>query len=63
MMMPFMLIQLKIKANLIKKVKDIMLVLNKSGSPRQQCIGAISVFVGSIDSHIILRMIRWSKMA
>ena len=34
----------------------------QSGSPRQQCIGAISAFVDSIDSHIILRMIRESKM-
>ena len=32
-----------------------------SGSPRQQCIGAISAFVDSIDSHIILQMIRESK--
>ena len=31
------------------------------GSPRQQCSGAISAFVDSIDSHIILRMIRESK--
>ena len=35
----------------------------QSGSPRQQCIGVISAFVDSIDSHIILRMIRESKMA
>ena len=34
----------------------------QSGSPRQQCSGAISEFVDSIDSHIILRMIRESKM-
>ena len=34
----------------------------QSGSPRQQCSGAISAFVDSIDSHIILRMIRESKM-
>ena len=34
----------------------------QSGSPRQQCIGAISAFVDGIDSHIILRMIRESKM-
>ena len=34
----------------------------QSGSPRQQCIGAISAFVDSIDSHIILRMIGESKM-
>ena len=33
----------------------------QSGSPRQQCSGAISAFVDSIDSHIILRMIRKSK--
>ena len=33
----------------------------QSGSQRQQCIGAISAFVDSIDSHIILRMIRESK--
>ena len=33
---------------------------NATGSPRQQCIGAISAFVDSIDSHIILRMIRES---
>ena len=33
----------------------------QSGSPRQQCSGAISAFVDSIDSHIILRMIRESK--
>ena len=32
----------------------------QSGSPRQQCSGAISAFVDSIDSHIILRMIRES---
>ena len=31
------------------------------GSPRQQCIGAISAFLDSIDSHVILRMIRESK--
>ena len=30
-------------------------------SPREQRIGAISGFVNSIDSHIILRMIRESK--
>ena len=35
----------------------------QSGSPRQQCSGAISAFVDSIDSHIILRMIRESKIA
>ena len=35
----------------------------QSGSPWQQCIGAISAFVDSIDSHIIiLRMIHESKM-
>ena len=33
----------------------------QSGSPRQQCIGAISAFVDGINSHIILRMIRESK--
>ena len=33
----------------------------QSGSPRQQCIGVISAFVDSIDSHIILRMIDESK--
>ena len=33
----------------------------QSGSPRQQCIRAISASVDSIDSHIILRMIRESK--
>ena len=33
----------------------------QSGSPRQQYIEAISAFVDSIDSHIILRMIRQSK--
>ena len=34
----------------------------QSGLQRQQCIGAISAFVDSIDSQIILRMIRESKM-
>ena len=34
----------------------------QSGSPRQQCSEAISAFVDSIDSHIILPMIRESKM-
>ena len=34
----------------------------QSGSPRQQCCEVISAFVDSIDSHIILRMIRESKM-
>ena len=38
-----------------------MLCARQSGSPRQQCIGVISAFVDSIDSHIILRMIRESK--
>ena len=33
----------------------------QSGSPRQQYSGAISAFVDSMDSHIILRMIRKSK--
>ena len=37
--------------------------VRQSGSPRQQCIGAISTFVDSIDSRIILRMIRESKMS
>ena len=32
------------------------------GTPRQQCTGAISAFVDGIDSHIILRIIRESKM-
>ena len=34
----------------------------QSGSPKQQCIGGISAFVDSIDSHIIPRMTRESKM-
>ena len=33
----------------------------QSGSLRQQCIGVISAFVDSIDSQIILQMIRESK--
>ena len=32
----------------------------QSGSPRQQCSGAISAFVDSTDSHIILRIIHES---
>ena len=31
------------------------------GSPRQQYIGAISAIVDSIDSHIILRIIKENK--
>ena len=34
----------------------------QSGSPTKQCIGAISAFVDSMDSHIILRMIHESKI-
>ena len=34
----------------------------QSGSPGQQCIGALSAFLDSIDSHIILRMICETKM-
>ena len=34
----------------------------QSGSPSQQCIGAISAFVDGIDSHIILRLFHVSTM-
>ena len=34
----------------------------QSGSPRQQCWSNFCIFVDSIDSQIILRMIRESKM-
>ena len=43
------------------KKKSIM-PARQSGSPRQQWIGVISAFVNSIDSQIILWMIRESKM-
>ena len=42
-------------------LKRSIMPARQSGSPRQQCTGAISVFVDSIDSHIILRMVRESK--
>ena len=43
-------------------LKKSIMPARQSGSPRQQCIGVISAFVDSIDSQIILRIIRESKM-
>ena len=43
-------------------VKKSIMPARQSGSPRQQCWSDFCIFVDSIDSQIILRMIRESKM-
>ena len=43
-------------------LKTSIMPARQSGSPRQQCIGAISAFLDNIDLHIILWMIHESKM-